>query len=167
MATPRFDPWSRVDISGGPEACWPWTARQDDQGYGMTKINGRQWRAARWVLTQKLGRELTADEVTRHTCDNPPCVNPAHLIVGSPADNIADMIGRGRHVHGDQHWTRRDNTKLLGAMNPASKLTADDVRAIRAQYAEGATQVALAERFGITQAYISQIVRRRSWAHIN
>lgn len=150
----------------GPDECWPWLAGCDEQGYGTFKARGRTHRAARWILAHKLGRELTADEVTRHTCDNPPCVNPAHLIPGTPRDNLHDARDRGRLTQGDQHWTRRAPERLHGEGNPAAKLIAEQVREIRDLYAAGARQVDLATDYGVTQAYISQVVRRKAWAHI-
>lgn len=150
----------------GPDDCWPWTGGSDYQGYGLFKAAGRNHRAARWLLARKLGRELWPDEVTRHTCDNPPCCNPAHLIPGSPRDNLHDARDRGRLIKGDKHWTRTAPERLHGGGNPAAKLTADQVRQIRDLYAIGARQVDLAEDFGVTQAYISQLVRRKVWTHI-
>lgn len=150
----------------GPDECWQWKRRRDDQGYGLFKADGQNYRAARWMLARKLGRDLADDEVTRHTCDNPPCCNPAHLIPGSPLQNLHDARDRGRLTQGDKHWTRRAPERLHGEGNPAAKLTADQVRQIRALYASGARQTHLAEDYGVTQAYISQIVHRKSWAHI-
>lgn len=109
-----FDPWTRIDTAQGDDQCWPWASSHDRDGYAVTKIGGRQWRVCRWVLTQKLGRDLDPDEVTRHTCDNPGCCNPAHLIVGAAKDNTADMIERGRAITGDQHWARRQPDRLNG-----------------------------------------------------
>lgn len=157
--------WAKVDRRG-PDDCWPWTEGADEDGYGLFKAGGRMHRACRWLLARKIGRPLAADEVTRHTCDNPPCVNPAHLIPGSPRDNLHDARDRGRLIQGDKHWTRRAPERLHGEGNPAAKLTADQVREIRDLYASGARQVDLAEDYGIAQPYVSQIVRRKSWTHI-
>lgn len=163
---PPVDPWTRIDTSGGPDACWPWTHRVDDQGYGIFKAEGKQWRAARWMLTQKLGREMPDDEVTRHTCDNPICCNPAHLIPGMPVDNTRDMITRGRHIHGDKHWTRKHPERLRGEANPAAVLDAERVLEIRRRYAAGELQVPLAAEYGVKQVTISAIVRRKTWTNL-
>lgn len=161
----RVDPWDRIDQSQGQDCCWPWTGCTDPDGYGVFKIDGRNWRAPRWVLGQKLGRELTADEITRHACDNPTCCNPAHLLPGTPADNTADMIRRGRAITGDRHWARRVGG-LSGARNGAARLDEESVREIRRTYAAGATQIQLASRFGVSQATVSQIIRRKTWTHL-
>lgn len=161
-----IDPWDRIDRSAGPDGCWLWTGSVDRDGYGHFKVAGRMHRAARWVLTQKIGRALTSDEVTRHTCDNPPCCNPAHLLPGTAADNTADMIKRGRAITGDRHWTRRTPERLFGVANPAARLTEGQIQMIRARYAAGERQVPLAARYGVSQSLISRIVRRTSWRHI-
>lgn len=163
---PPEDPWSKIDSTVGPDECWPWSKSHDRDGYAVVKIGNRQWRVARWVLTQKLGRDILPTEVTRHTCDNPPCCNPAHLIVGTARDNTADMLSRGRSITGDAHWTRRAPERMRGTRNAAAKLTDDQVRDIRQQYAGGARQVDLASQFGVSQTLISQIVRRAVWKHI-
>lgn len=78
--------------------CVPWTRGTDDGGYGIVRpAGGRPHMGAhRLLLEMKLGRELGLDEVTRHTCDNPACVNPDHLLVGTQGDNVRDMCSRRR-----------------------------------------------------------------------
>lgn len=160
------DPWTRIDVRG-PDECWPWTHRTDADGYGLQKIAGIGWRVARWVLTQKIGRDMLPTEVTRHTCDNPPCCNPAHLIAGEAVDNTRDMLTRGRHIHGEAHWAKRNSTKVQGMNNGEAKLTDADVIQIRQRYATGMErQVDLADEFGVAQTRISSIVLRKTWKHV-
>lgn len=91
--------WAKVD-KRGPDECWEWTAaRHDRGGYGLINIGGRVARANRIALEQKLGRPLGPSMKARHSCDNPPCCNPAHLLEGTQADNVADMHSRGRRVY--------------------------------------------------------------------
>lgn len=86
-----------VDATAGPDGCHPWTGRTNPvSGYGQFSADGRQWGAHRWILGIALCRPLVRGEEARHACDNPPCVNVAHLRVGSHADNMADMTARGR-----------------------------------------------------------------------
>lgn len=159
------DPWTRIE-QRGPDECWPWTHSTDPDGYGVQKIAGKRWRVARWVLTQKVG-PLQPDEVTRHTCDNPICCNPNHLLRGYPVDNARDMVSRHRQNRGSDHWTVRNPEGVQGENNSAAKLTVQQVSEIRRRYATGGvTQVALAEQFGVDQAHISSIVRRKAWAHV-
>ena len=75
-----------IDSTGGPDACWPWLSDRTTGGY--PKMNGR--------YVHRLVAGAQRGQVVRHTCDNPPCVNPAHLLVGTQADNTADMIEKGR-----------------------------------------------------------------------
>ena len=86
--------------------------------------------------------------VVRHTCDNPRCVNPSHLVLGTPKENTADMLERGRCGR--------------------AKLTESDVRELRRLYAaREATQIALAERYGISSRQVWHIIARKSWAHVD
>jgi hypothetical protein len=98
------------------------------------------------------GQAPDASILVCHTCDNPPCCNPVHLFEGSPADNSHDRDAKGRQQRGERHSRAR--------------LTEADIRAIRAAYAEGASQQAIASRYGVTQVNISAIVRRKAWAHV-
>ncbi len=90
---------------GESDECWPWTG-QSIRGYGYFEVGGRDNRrvlkATRVVVELRDGIELAVDEVVMHTCDNPPCCNPAHLVVGTQADNIADMMAKGR-----SYWQKR------------------------------------------------------------
>jgi hypothetical protein len=138
--------WSHVEVRG-PEDCWPWTGGCTN-GYGRFSFGGRAGRtltASRvaWEITN--GRALGPNEA-RHTCDNPPCVNPAHLIPGSHAQNMADMAERER--------------------SPRRKLTGSQVADIRRRRANGAPVVALAAEFAVTPSNVSQIVTGRTWKHL-
>lgn len=87
----------RVDRTGGPDACWPYMGSRTTAGYGsIGKGSAITLYTHRLALSRKLGRDLTQGEVACHTCDNPPCCNPAHLFVGSAADNRADAVAKGR-----------------------------------------------------------------------
>ena len=79
--------------------CWIWTAVTDKDGYGLFGYRGdgkkRQWRAHRWIMHQTKGLD-DAKPIVMHTCDNPSCVNPDHLVNGTTYDNVQDMIEKGR-----------------------------------------------------------------------
>lgn len=126
----------KVDRSGGPDACWVWTAARNRYGYGVFQLDGRRGMTAhRWMLARTLGRPLRWDdevqEMALHTCDNPPCVNPAHLYVGTAKDNFDDVRQRGRphpavlrrdaaacskgHAYTDENvrWTKSGHRRCL------------------------------------------------------
>lgn len=90
--------WLRVK-KGAPDECWEWQGATVGEGYGSFFDPGGTRRAHRFSMELLLGRKLRSNELVCHHCDNPPCVNPAHLYVGSAQDNVDDMMARGRHCH--------------------------------------------------------------------
>lgn len=148
--------WSKVDKSGD---CWIWTACQKDTGYGQFRVNGHT------RMVHQLSWELHKGPVPRGLCvlhdcpagDNPACVNPAHLWLGTQADNMRDMDAKKRRVPPD----------TSGEKNPAAKLTEADVLAIRASYVfRKVTVKMLAARYGLHHLHVWEIIARKSWAHI-
>ena len=91
-----------------------------------------------------------------HRCDNPPCVRPEHLFVGTQKDNVRDMIEKGRRA-------TLESTTHFGSDVGTSKLTVDEVVEIRRLYASGMRQIPLGKMFGVHQNSISRIVNRKSW----
>lgn len=160
--------WEKVDDSD-PDVCWPWTAARYHDDYGMlnyrSPLRKGTMRAHAFALTLATGEDANG-RFALHSCDNPPCCNPAHLRWGNQKDNIADADLRGR--------TRRP--VFRGEVHPRAKLTDDDVRAIRAEYAlsprgrgpssRGVSQQELATRYGVSQFGISQVVRGKTWRHV-
>lgn len=96
--TRRF--WSLVDRRLNPAACWPWKAAKAVKGYGRFKVDGRLESSHRYAYA--IANDGIPDGpghhgfVVRHTCDNPACCNPAHLVLGEQRDNVLDMHERGR-----------------------------------------------------------------------
>jgi len=86
----------QVDRSGGPTACHPWTSWRAGDGYGDMFVDGKHVRVHRWLMEQLTGRKLDRREEVLHCCDNPPCVNPAHLRIGTHTENMRDAVERGR-----------------------------------------------------------------------
>ncbi len=104
-----------------------------------------------------------------HRCDNPPCVRPDHLFLGTARDNQQDMRQKGRHFDLEgwmrQHPERRSTRPMPGEANPAARLTEADVLYIRNAWPRE-RQTALAHRFGVAQGIIWSILHGKSWKHV-
>jgi hypothetical protein len=153
--TARF--WDHVDQSGD---CWLWTGGIRRHGYGLFTAAKFSWFAHRFSWTLHYG-PIPDGLYVCHRCDNPACVNPAHLFLGTQADNMHDMVRKGRHA-----WKVGAERAARGERIGASKLTADDVRAIRVANATGATQRQLAGQYGLCQSTVWKIVHRLQWVHV-
>lgn len=136
----------RIDSSGGNGVCWPWVGPLDRYGYGVVTRTGRAHRLA-WQ--EHHGRKLARDEVVRHSCDNPCCCNPAHLIAGTQDENIDDRVQKDRSAKGQ--------------MNGRSKLTATEVKAI---YKSGVAVSVMAERYGIDESTVRGIRTGKTWGWV-
>lgn len=162
--------WQRTDRSGGPAACWPWLGGyRNADGYGRLKYHRKTWVAHRLAWT--LANDMTIPEglVVMHSCDNPPCCNPAHLRPGTSQENTADRDHKGRTAKGDTHYTQtRPDTVPRGSAASAALITEAAVVDIRRLYAAGnLSQAAIGRMFGLAQPTISEIIRRTSWAHVH
>ena len=138
----------RVDKVHG---CWLWTGAIDKKGYGVTADGGRGFH--RNILAHRASWMIHCGEIPNglcvcHSCDNPPCINPDHLFLGTYKDNHADMDRKGRRVLGQ------------------AKLTPIEVLTIRMLLSQGLKQQLLADTFGVTNAQVSQINRRHSWKKV-
>ena len=146
--------WSKVDKSGD---CWLWTGavKSEEFPYGIFKLEGKTVRAHRysWELAE---RRKPRRLCVLHRCDNPRCVRPNHLFLGTRDDNIQDCIGKGRFNPGH----------VLGERVGTSKLTEAKVRMIRQQRKSGVTLTQLGRDFGLDPSHVYRIVSRRSWKHV-
>lgn len=147
---PRF--WSKVDIRSADE-CWPWKASLGSTGYG-------QYRSDAGVTVKAHRHAVGARplQVVMHTCDNPPCCNPAHLQIGTVQDNVQDMVNKGRHL-----VPRR---LPVGEANQRSKVSDADVVEMRHRASQGETYRALADHYGLVVTTVARIVSGRGWAHV-
>ena len=155
--------WSRVDRSGGPDACWPWMGEQSARGYGRFRINGSAFQATRIALALTLG-SLDVAQMACHRCDNPPCCNPGHLFPGTTLENKTDSVRKGRHARGDALGAAMDHR---GTRNGRARLTEDQVREIRRRYQyRTVTVTALAAEYGVAFQTIHMIVSGQTWKHV-
>ncbi len=138
-------------------ACVEWPGRRDENGYGWASRNRRAHRVA-WEEAN--GQQIPLGMIVMHVCDNPPCVNPAHLKLGTVADNNRDRAEKGRSRGTFQSGPDHPATRRRGASHWCAKLTDDDVRSIRRRCEAGETQTEVAADLGVHSATVSRIVRR-------
>lgn len=140
----------------GPDECWPWQRARTADGYSQLRVGAKVVYVHRLVY-ELLHGPLPKGVLVRHTCDNPPCCNPAHLLSGTTADNHADSVERGRAVLPPPQ---------RGEDNYFCKLSENDVREIRRLRADGLKLTELALLFGCGKTNISMIVNGRTWSHL-
>ena len=140
--------WGRINKSG---ECWEWTGCKTTAGYGSV-WNGEKMEYAHRIAYRIENGPFPDEMLVCHHCDNPGCVNPAHLFIGAHKDNMQDSIIKGRNSRGELHGQ--------------SRLTADDIHEIRRLSATGIGQAMLAEVWGIDRSNVSLIVNRKRWRHI-
>ncbi len=148
-----FNRFVRLINIGDREECWEWVGTRPSGAYGHFSIKAKAVKAHRWVYELCCG-PIPEGMVIRHKCDNPSCVNPLHLTVGTHQDNINDRQERRR-------WADRQGEK-----HPLRKVSEADVHQIRRAANLGEPQKSIAQRFGIGSGQVGKIVRRENWSHI-
>lgn len=137
--------------------CWLWTGAttggERPGSYGQLRLDRRMVLAHRAMYEAFVGAIPDGMHVL-HRCDTPLCVNPAHLFVGTQRDNMRDRDAKHRRVapRGERHW--------------AARLTADAVRRIRARWADGEAQAAIARDYGVSGCAVHLIVHRKNWTRV-
>lgn len=145
--------WEKVD-NASRDGCWRWTSAIGSRGYGVFWVGGRK----RSAFAHRTAYEMTHGPipegmVVMHSCDNPWCVNPAHLSVGSKKDNSQDALRKGRYRVGESN-------------GGGGKLRNGDILEIRALMNQGYGCSRLSKRFGVSQQTIKAIKRGRIWSHV-
>lgn len=134
--------------------CWDWIGTKDSKGYGKIWVGEKLARSHRVAYTIHVGN-IPDGLIVCHHCDNPGCVNPDHLFVGTNADNMKDKTCKGR---------ARGQGK--GESHSLAKLTEDDIRSIRKEKASGVRQRVLARKYGVSEQHMSDICKGRYWSHV-
>jgi hypothetical protein len=148
--------WPKVAI-GAEDECWEWQAYRNPKGYGIIRPS----RSTTFLVASRVSWELTHGPIPEglcvcHSCDNPPCCNPAHLFLGTKADNAHDMYAKGRRP------------TVYGEATANAKLTEDLVREVKRRYSGKRGEViALAREYGIHPGTLLDVLRGRTWSHVS
>ena len=139
-------------------ACWEWTAAKFKRGYGQFGLFRKTLQAHRvsWIIANGAIPKAAGHHgiCVCHRCDNPSCVNPGHLFLGTHTDNMRDMEAKDRRVY------------FCGESHGSSKLTDSQVLDIRSRYKSGELAKKLAQEYGVWPSAVSKIITRENWKHI-
>jgi hypothetical protein len=151
------DFWQKV-AAPNERGCMEFSGSRGPTGYGCHSFKSFRHYAHRlsWELTNG---EIPEGMHVLHRCDNPPCCNPDHLFIGTPKDNVKDMVQKGRKAR----------FSIPGYLQSQSKLSVDDIRSIRERYQPGKTKhkrvtlPMLAAEYGVAISLIERVVKRTQW----
>lgn len=132
--------------------CWLWTGcTRGVKSYGFLRVDGKNLYAHRLAYKFYCG-DIPKDMYVLHKCDNPMCCNPNHLFLGSPQDNMTDMVNKKR--------------SLTGERNHKAKLTENDISDIRFLFGMGVAVTTLAKEYGVATTQIRYIKYGKTWKHV-
>lgn len=157
-AIPLEEKWQTSFLKGGPDECWIWTGSRDDKGYGMFRDSGRKgkvWKAHR-ISYEKYKGTIPKGMVVCHSCDNPSCINPSHLWVGTMKDNMADCSAK----------KRTGPRPLKGEMVGTAKLDWRHVQLIRLAASKGATFADIGKAGETHPTNVALIVYEKRWKEV-
>lgn len=146
--------WKKVIVGQQPNDCWSWSGSKSPAGYPMLwggKELGRPTGAHRVSYRIHHG-EIPEGGLIMHSCDNPICCNPKHLLLGDDRSNCLDKVSKRRHYFGVSHH--------------CAKLTEETVKYIRGAQAAALSNAALGKMMGVSSSVISSIRNRRTWKHL-
>lgn len=175
----------RARVTVSDSGCWEWAMSRFRSGYGQLHI--KEGGKNRSCLAHRIAYETMKGPIPEglfvmHGCDNPCCVNPDHLSIGTATENMRDMVRRGRAPFGDKngarkypekmqrgdaHYTRRQPESVRrGSQHHNVKLNEDTVREIKRRLLSGEKQAAIASDYGVVREAVSSIKQGRTWAHV-
>ena len=157
--------WSKVN-KRGPDDCWEWVASRNSQGYGQFSIGGRKFARAHRFSWELHNGPIAGGLFVCHQCDNPSCVNPSHLFLGTNNDNIQDAVKKGRIASGDRSGARTHPERMNHAHGEAhqnAKLTEKQVIMI---LRDNRLHREIAAEYGVSRGLVSMIKRGIAWTYI-
>jgi HNH endonuclease len=132
--------------------CWNWQRGKFQQGYGMIQIDHCRQRAHRVSFSEFVG-PIPDGLFVCHRCDNPGCINPSHLFLGTAQDNSSDMVAKGRQATGEENGNARLSDLL--------------VQHIRSEHANGVNGRAISRALGIHNVAVYRVINRQSWKQVS
>ena len=166
--------WSRVDRESSPVGCWLWTGPPTKDGYGKfsykkddhyTTVNAHRF--AYQVIFGEIGDSFI---FVCHNCpsgDNPLCVNPKHLWLGTNQENLLDASRKGTIARGERNGSILHPERLVrGEQNYQAKLNPDLVKLIRRESGVGKTQVEIAKIVNVSRCTVASVIKGETWVHV-
>lgn len=136
--------------------CWNWNSGKNEHGYGYIWHDGAKWLAPRLMFALSNPEQDISRLFVLHRCDNPPCINPDHLYLGTKKQNSEDMVRRGRQNHDGYR----------GSKSPFAKLSEPDIPVIRQRVSNGEPIERLRKEYGVVWKVIKRIACREKWKHV-
>lgn len=158
--------WHKADVKTESE-CWEWKGNKNKTGYGMLWISDKP---AVKKLAHRISWEIHNGEIPEglgvlHKCDNPPCINPAHLFLGTFRDNMKDKLTKGRHARGEKQKHILTDEAVMEIRNRYANRNKQPRRNYRGDEDPNGAR-AIAKDYGVSQWTIFDVVRGRRWAHL-
>jgi hypothetical protein len=145
--------WSKVAITANPEKCWEWLGGKRRRGYGRFSYKHADFISTRiaYFLHNKID---PIGKAVLHKCDNPSCVNPNHLFLGTNKENTYDMMEKKRGI------------QPVGIRHGQAKLTDEKVIEIRKKYLNGICNKELSKEYNVSRSAITKIINNKTWTHV-
>lgn len=152
--------WFVSSLDKKENDCWEWSGCRVNGKYGLMVYNGGVILTHRYALTHMLKKDIPKDIYVLHSCNNPPCCNPAHLREGTHQENMTQRNTEGRLAMGKEH-----GDKVRGEKQGGSKLTETQVIELR-KNTENLSQNALADKYNVSRWNVRRIQQGISWKHV-